>query len=66
MTKRSAGTSVPFYRGWVQVPTTGQISFTIQETGKVNLVSFGSNDEVVDAVTIKSQKDKGRLFTSFS
>ena len=41
-----------------QVPTTGQISFTIQETGKVAILCrSGSNTvEVVDAVTIKSQK----------
>ena len=41
-----------------QVPTAGQISFTIQETGKVAILwRSGSNTvEVVDAVTIKSQK----------
>ena len=41
-----------------QVPTAGQISFTIQETGKVAILCrSGSNTvEVVDAVTIKSQK----------
>ena len=41
-----------------QVPTAGQISFTIHETGKVAILCrSGSNTvEVVDAVTIKSQK----------
>ena len=41
-----------------QVPTAGQISFTIQKTGKVAILCrSGSNTvEVVDAVTIKSQK----------
>ena len=41
-----------------QVPTAGQISFTIQETGKVAILCrSGSNTvEVIDAVTIQSQK----------
>ena len=41
-----------------QVPTAGQISFTIQKTGTVAILCrSGSNTvEVVDAVTIKSQK----------
>ena len=43
-----------------QVPTAGQISFTIQETGKVAILCrSGSNTvEVVDAVTIHNQKRK--------
>ena len=41
-----------------QVPTAGRMSLTIQETGTVAILCrSGSNTvEVVDAVTIKSQK----------
>ena len=41
-----------------QVPKAGQISFTIQETGKVAILCrSGSNTvKVIDALTIKSQK----------
>ena len=41
-----------------QVPTAGQTSFTRQETGKVAILCrSGSNTvEVIDAVTIQSQK----------
>ena len=41
-----------------QVPTAGQISFTIQETGKVAILCRSGRNtvKVIDALTIKSQK----------